>query len=288
MLPPIHDLVWVFDCEWAPDPAAGRLLYGLPAEAGDAEVLAEMWKRNGATEEDPFPFLKYALCRVLSIAVVERRVKKDGEPAVTLLWLPRQPADPQQAAERDILRKFLEAVGRHRPQLIGFNSQGSDLRLLLQRAVIHGLALPDFCRRPAKPWDPEPDYLVRSNQNAWNVDVLETLGGAGRGAVPSLHEIAVQCGIPGKFDAEGAQVAHLWLAGQWPAVIRYNCCDAISTYLLWLRMAFVGGLFDRERYELEQELVREMLMDLAEQPDGEWAERYFEEWQRLQEATGQV
>ena len=288
MMPPIRDVVWVFDCEWVPDPAAGRLLYGLPAEASDAAVLADMWRRNGANEEDPFPFLKYVLCRVISIAAVERRARKGSDPAVTLLWLPRQPADPEQASERDILRKFLEAVGRHRPQLVGFNSQGADLRVLLQRAVIHGLPLPEFCRRPAKPWDEEPDYLARGNQNPWNVDLLETLGGWGRGATPSLHEMAVQCGIPGKFEAEGHQVAHLWLAGQWPMVIRYNCCDAISTYLLWLRMAYVSGQFDAEHYELEQELVREMLMNLAEQPEGEWAERYFEEWQRLQEATGQL
>ncbi|MCX7818277.1 MAG: 3'-5' exonuclease [Kiritimatiellae bacterium] len=288
MLPKIRDVVWVFDCEWVPDPAAGRLLYGLASTATDAEVLAEMWRRNGATDENPFPFLKYALCRLVSIAVVERRVKKGADPAVTLLWLPRQPEDPAQAAEPDMLRKFLEAVGRHRPQLVGFNSQGSDLRVLLQRAVVHGLPLPEFCRRPQKPWDEEPDYLARFNQNPWNVDLLETLGGGSRAATPSLHEIAVQCGIPGKFDAEGPQVAHLWLAGQWPAVIRYNCCDAISTYLLWLRMAFVGGLFDRDQYELEQELVREMLMNLAEQPDGEWAERYLDEWQRLEEATGQL
>lgn len=288
MLPPIRDVVWVFDCEWAPDPLAGRLLYGLPAETSDAEVLAEMWRRNGATDQDPFPFLKYTLCRLLSIAVVERRLNRQGEPVLTLLWLPRQPEDPEQAAERDIVRKFLEAVGRHRPQLIGFNSQGSDLRILLQRSVIHGLPLPEFYRRPLKPWNDEPDYLARGNQNAWNVDLMETLAGWGRSATPSLHEIAVQCGIPGKFDAEGPQVAHLWLAGHWPAVIHYNCSDAISTYLLWLRMAFVGGLFDLEHYEMEQELVRELLMNLAEQPDGQWAERYFEEWQRLQEATGQI
>lgn len=286
MLPAVHNVVWAFDCEWAPDPAAGRLLYNLPPDLPDAAIVAEMWKQGGATEADPFPFLKTVMCRVLSIAAVERRVQK-GETAVRLVWLPRQPDDPARADERDILRTFLEAVGRHQPQLVGFNSQAADLRILVQRAVIHGLAIPDFVRRPDKPWDPRPDYLARNNQNAWNIDLMEILASWGKGAV-SLHEIATLSGIPGKFQSEGHQVAHLWLAGQWRAIIRYNCCDAVTTYLLWLRMVRVAGQFSAEQYEEEQEHVRQMLMDLAEEADGEWAEKYLEEWDRLQMATGQM
>ncbi len=287
MLPQIRETVWAFDCEWVPDPAAGRLLYGLPDDLPDAAVMAEMWKRHGATEENPFPYLRTILCRVVSIAAVQRRMA-DGKTDVQLLWLPRRPDDPAQASEREMLRKFLEAVGQHRPQLVGYNSQGADLRILLQRAVVHGLSLPQFLRRPVKPWEPQPDYLARGNQNEWNVDLMEILSQRGGTGAASLHEVAVLSGIPGKFEAEGRQVAHLWLAGQWPAIVRYNRCDAISTYLLWLRMAYVGGLFNADQYEEEQENVRQMLMELAEREDGQWAADYFEEWTRLQTATGQM
>lgn len=282
----VQDTTWAFDAEWAPDPAAGRILYGLPADCPDAGVLAEMWKRNGATEEDPFPFLKMVMCRLLSIAAVQRRCR-NGQVSLNLLWLPRDVTDAAQTSEAAIVGTFLHAVGKHTPQLVGFNSQASDLRILLQRAVVLGMPIANFVRRPEKPWEAMPDYLARGNQNAWNIDLMELLSSWGKGGV-SLHEIASLSGIPGKFQTEGEQVAHLWLAGRWREVVRYNCCDAVTTYLLWLRMAHVSGLFPADQYEEEQELVRQLLMDTAEAEDGEWATAYFDEWTRLQQATGQI
>lgn len=66
MIRSVQDHLWAFDCEWVPDPRAGRLVYGLPADLPDRDVLAAMWKRGGATAEDPRPFLKTVLCRVVS------------------------------------------------------------------------------------------------------------------------------------------------------------------------------------------------------------------------------
>ncbi len=286
MLRAIQDTVWAFDAEWAPDPAAGRVLYGLPPDLPDAAVLAEMWKRNGATAEDPFPFLKTVLCRVLSIAAVQRR-SAGGQTKLNLIWLPRDSADAAQCTESAIVGRFLDAVGKHKPQLVGFNSQSSDLRILVQRAVVLGLPCAEFLRRPDKPWEGSPDYLAKGNQNEWNVDLMELVSSWGKGSV-SLHEIASLSGIPGKFGAAGDQVAHLWLAGQWTSIVQYNCCDALSTYLLWLRMARICGRFTAEQYDEEQEHVRQLLMDTAEGSDGEWASAYFDEWTRLQEATGQL
>lgn len=69
--------------------------------------------------------------------------------------------------------------------------------------------------------------------------------------------------------------------------MRYNCFDALTTYLVWLRMAHFAGHFDDARYECEQDLVRELIMQLSEQPETEFLTRYFEEWERLQMLTGQ-
>ncbi len=285
MFKSVQPQVWVFDIEWAPDPRAGRVLYGLPADLPDADVMAEMWKRGGATEEDPFPFLKTALCRVLSIAAVTRRAGRDGAPPdLKLLWLPRDPADPALADEKSIIGKFLQGIGKTRPQLVGFNSQSADLKVLIQRGVILGLEAPEFCRRPDKPWE-GADYFARGSE--WNVDLMEILGGWGKSAV-SLHEMASLSGIPGKFQTAGEQVAHLWLAGKWTEIIRYNCFDALSTYLLWLRMAHFAGLLTREQYDEEQETLRQLIMEMSEQPEGDWITAYFDEWERLQQATGQV
>ena len=65
----VADRVWAFDAEWIPDPLAGRLLYDVPDSVTDSEeIMKLMWQRGGATPEDATPFLKLAVCRVVSIA----------------------------------------------------------------------------------------------------------------------------------------------------------------------------------------------------------------------------
>ena len=284
MIRSVQDHIWAFDCEWVPDPQAGRLLYKLPADMPDRDVLAVMWRENGATPEEPTPFLKTVLCRVISIAAVRRRVK-GNEVKLDLLWLPREPDNAEQQAETNVVGTFLQALGKFKPQLVGYNSRASDLRILVQRAVALGIAAPEFCHRPDKPWE-GVDYFHRDNE--WHLDLMEMLSGWGARGGVALHEIATLSGIPGKFETDGMQVAPMWLDGRLREIVRYNCFDALTTYLLWLRMAHFAGLFDDARYEDEQNLVRELIMQLGEQPETEFLNRYFEEWERLQALTGQA
>lgn len=282
MFKTVQPLLWAFDAEWAPDPKAGRVLYKLPADMPDAEVVVEMWKRGGATEEDPTPFLKTVLCRVLSIAALQRKVKGDHV-ELSLMWLPRDVSDPAQAAEPNIIGTFLQAMGKHRPQLVGFNSHGADLKILVQRAVVNGLTAPDFCRRPDKPWE-GTDYFARGSES--NVDLIDIIGSWGKSGT-SLNEIASLSGIPGKFEAEGELVPRMWLAGRWREIVEYNCYDAITTYLVWLRMAYFAGHLNHGQYDEEQNLLRDSIMEWTEKPELAFLEKYLEEWDRLQEATGQ-
>ena len=149
----VQDRVWAFDIEWVPDPLAGRLLYDLPESVSDpAEILNVMWAKGGATDEDPTPFLKTVLCRIVSIAALERCQRPDGSVRLELKSLPRDVDDPAQVRESGIIRTFLEAVGERQPQLVGFNSIASDLKILIQRGTLLGVQAAGFCRRPNKPW----------------------------------------------------------------------------------------------------------------------------------------
>ena len=291
MFKTVKEQIWFFDCEWVPDTRTGRLLYGLPPETPDADVMREMWKRGGATEENPQPFLKTNLCRVVSIAALMRRVSPPGtytdpedKVRLRLLWLPRNVDDPAASAEASVLTAFLGAVGRHQPQLVGFNSRASDLRILLQRAFVNGIALPEFCRRPDKPWE-GVDYFARDNDA--NIDLIEVLNFYSGRTPPSLHELAVASGIPGKMDTSGDDVAGMWLAGKWREIVQYNCFDAITTYLVWLRTAHLGGFVTDEDYECEQMILQNMLLEEAEKPGMEFLTAYVDEWNRLQGALGE-
>lgn len=226
MLMSVPAEVWAFDAEWVPDVASGRRVYGLADEVPDEDVLETMWERGGASEDDPHPYLKTVMCRVVSIAAVIRKRADDGSISLVLASLPA--AGAESSGEADILRRFLEGVGKAQPQLVGFNSRSSDLMILLQRSLVHRLALPDFCRRPAKPWE-GTDYFAKGSDA--HIDLKEAFGGWGK-TTPSLHEFATCCGIPGKTLVDGSSVNDLWLAGDLRPIVQYNKCDALSTYLL--------------------------------------------------------
>jgi predicted PolB exonuclease-like 3'-5' exonuclease len=277
MFKTVENEVWAFDAEWVPDPAAGRVLYGLPDRISDREVVEEMWQRNGATEDEPMPYLKTVLCRIVSIAAVIRRVMPDGEVKLLLHALPENEACEADCDEAVILSRFLTGVGQRNPQLVGFNSQAADLKIFIQRGIVRGIAAPTFCVRPDKPWEGR-DYFVRGND--WHIDLKDIVSGWGK-ATLSLHELATLSGIPGKLDIDGQRVAAIWLDGNLKRIVEYNECDALTTYLVWLRMAYFGGFFTEQTYHEEQERVRALIAEKVQSPRYEHLSAYQEEWDRL-------
>lgn len=269
--------VWAFDAEWVPDPLSGRLAYDCAAEWDDDAVVEEMWRHGGATSEIPRPYLKTVLCRVVSVAAVVREQQADGSVKHRLTSLPR--SSDGLLAERDLLHRFLSQVGAVRPQLVGFNSTSADLPALFQRALVNGLHLKDVCTRPNKPWE-GVDYFAKGSDH--NVDLKDIFGGWGK-ATPSLHEIATACGIPGKMGTDGASVVDLWRQGRIREIVQYNEYDAISTFLLWLRAAHLGGFITSEAYEGEQEQFEAMLRTRALQDGNAHLKTYVEQWERLRE-----
>ncbi|QMU56460.1 MAG: hypothetical protein GKS04_04845 [Candidatus Mycalebacterium zealandia] len=279
MFKSVHNKVWAFDVEWVPDPLAGRLVYDLPEDMPDAEVMGEMWKRGGATDENPRPFLKTILCKVVSLSMVSR--KKEGEDVtVHLHSLPQigETAEDKKSENR-IIRDFLESVGKHKPQVVGYNSVRADLRILVQRAVTNGLSIPSFAKRPDKPWE-GADYF--SGFSEWNVDMMNIVGG--NKSTPSLNELARLSGIPGKMGVDGNEVAPMWLEGRIDDIVRYNEFDALTTYLLWLRFAHFGGFFNADQYAREQELVMEMI-EIQAASGCNHLNNYIKEWNRLKSAV---
>ena len=282
----IQPRVWAFDCEWVPDADAGRHLLGLGQEVSEREVMEAMWQAAGATEAQPRPFLKTCLCRLASIALVERRVLGDGQLVLNLCSLPAAPDEAgRRPDERAMLETFFGALGRRRPQLVGFNSHNADLRLLAQRGVAHGVSAPGFCRRPERPWE-GPDYWYP--QGEWNVDLMRVLGGRGA-SCPSLHEMALVSGIPSKALGEGhcsgASVAELWLGARYSDIRRYNETDALTTYLLWLRTArFAGLVSDEER--VHEEGLLEVLLERHLEAGDTHLQAFLERWRLSPDRSG--
>ena len=266
----IADNVVAFDVEWVPDPASGRRIYRLPDTASDDEVLEVMWREGGATPEDPRPYLKTVMCRIVSIAaVVRKRVR--SEVKLNLISLPGLHDGEQ--PEGKIIRNFLEAVGNLEAQLVGFNSSNADLPILFQRALANRVTAPTFCHRPEKPWE-GADYFSRSSD--FNIDLKNELGGFGK-AAPSLNELAASLGIPGKMGINGADVVELWRCGEFRSVVEYNQFDALSTYLVWLRSAYFAGRLTEDAFVREEQLLEALLLREVE-GGAEHLGRYLDTW----------
>ena len=277
MFKTVKNRVWAFDAEWIPDPLAGRMLYKLPNDMPSKKIFEVMWEKGGATEEDPMPYLKTVLCRIVSIAAVER-LQTGSDVKLHLLSLPRDSKDPVQTDEQNVVGTFLSKAGEFKPQLVGFNSASADIKAMIQRSVVLGLSIPAFCKRPNKPWEGD-DYFDSRNSEA-SVDLKDVLGGWGK-ATPSLNEIATLSGIPGKMDVDGQQVASLWLDDNLDKIVAYNEFDALTTYLVWLRVAHFGGHFTTEQYEQEQQLVRDLINAEATENGKGHLEDFLKEWDRL-------
>ena len=265
--------IWAIDGEWIPDASLGKRLYDLPQETSEEEVFKEMWNAAGADEDSPHPFLKLTLSRVVSFCAVVRKVDAIGKVSVKLETFPRSTEE----TEADIIQGFLKEIGKEKPLLVGFKSSVSDMKILLQRGVIKGVTAPGFCHRPNKPWE-GLDYFARESGH---IDLSDVLGAWGK-AMPSLHELALACGIPCKINGTGDDVAQMWLEGKYQDIINYNECDALTTYLVFLRCCYFAGIFDEFQYSVEQQLVEKLLLDMSNEFH---LKEFLTQWQNFSEFT---
>ena len=241
-----------FDAEWVACPDTARRLLDLPPDIPDGDAMEALW-HHYATDDDERPFLKLALSMVVSIAAVVRTVNRDGSISLSLV---SRALD--ECSEGEMIGSFLETVAKKRMQLWGFYSGGADVPLLVQRAIALGVPCPTFSKRPPKPWE-GPDYFDNRNSTA-HMDILHILAGFARGAArPSLDEFAAACGIPGKLDVAGGDVAGLFLDNDIRTIANYNETDALTTHLIMLRIGLHSGHLSADQYRDEVDAVDSLL-----------------------------
>lgn len=274
----IPELVLYYDLEWVPDAIGAKRLFDLPEETSEIEAMQTLWAHHKATEENPRPFVKYMFSRVVSIAFLSRkRIYLEGQQTIefSLNSLPKLPLESDKVDESQIIERFLYIIGERRPQLVGFNSQDSDLQVLIQRGMINEVSAPAFSQRPNKPWEGQ-DYFDAKNSEG-HLDLLKRLSSGAM--APKLDELAKLCGYPGKIDVHGDQVVDLWLAGNLTKIIEYNQIDTLNTYLVWLRMVYFAGKLPEENYVSEHELFREFLETESAKPEKAFLVKFLEKWE---------
>ena len=276
---PIPELALFYDLEWVPDAAGSKRLFDLPDETTEIEAMERLWQHSPQYKavENPRPFLKYMFSRVVSIAFLSRKkVFRDGEETVefSLNSLPKLPLESDDVDETAIIERFLYIVGDRCPQLVGYNSSESDLQVLIQRGIINEIRSPEFCKRPAKPWEGQ-DYFDSRNSEG-HLDLLKKFSGGAMS--PRLDEFAKLCGFPGKIDVKGDQVTDLWLAKDITKIVEYNQIDTLNTYLVWLRLIYFVGQLEEVQYMMELEQFREFLENETQKPEKAFVAAFLDKW----------
>lgn len=247
MLKTLSAKTCAFDCEWIPCADTARRLLDLAPDTTEADAFDAVWEYSRKEGDDtPRPFIKLVLSKVLTLAAVFRRY--DAARDETELQLIGRGVGVDYDHEVKLIETFLEGVAKRDCQLWGFNSRGSDLPILLQRGVALGAVCPKFTKR---------NYLHRYRDD--HVDIKEALLGWSGSAAPSLNELAAACGVPGKLDASGDEVAEFYLQGRLEDIVAYNECDALTTHLLMLHVARFAGQLDSDDYGREVQAVEDLL-----------------------------
>ncbi len=251
-----------FDIETAPDAEGLRALYDFPAELSAAEVV-EMAQRLRRQEKNT-DFMPLLLQRVVVISCVVE--KGDALNVVSLEgW----------EDERGALQKFFSGMEKlyreypaSPPRLVSWNGGGFDLPVLNYRAMIHGVRAPLYWSSG----DRDANFRFnRTYQNRYNgerhLDLMDALAMFQPRAAAKLGDTAKLCGLPGKMGIGGAEVGRAFAEGRCEEIREYCECDAMLTYLLFLRYQ----QFSCERGEGEIARKLNAAKKYMEEAGGKWA-----------------
>lgn len=225
----------VFDCETIPDPRCPAIEEGASLKPGCQQIvaIAAAWiDDNGA------------LRRLKALGTVD-------------------------SDEATLVRQFFELVSTHHPRLVGWNSGGFDLPVLVYRALVHQIAAPKFYT-----WgEPYQGYRKRFDETA-HIDLMDVLSFYGASARMKLDEMARILDIPGKLDMDGSQVAAYAASGQQEAIRRYCESDVLTTSLIFGRYATHRGWWSADHWITFEQSVADWL---ADQTDPVWIQ-FRQQW----------
>ncbi|MBF2760313.1 MAG: 3'-5' exonuclease [Ectothiorhodospiraceae bacterium AqS1] len=259
-----------FDIETVPDIPSGRKLHDLEGvDDKDVAKIMRQYRLQSSGREWLPPYLH----RIVAISVVRRNEDR---------FLVRSLGEAD-SKEGDLVRVFFDSVERYAPILITWNGGGFDLPVLHYRAMLHGVRAPRY-------WEiGERDLSYRYNNylnrfHYRHIDLMDVLASWNRGSFAPLDGLARILGFPGKMGMAGSKVEEAWADGGIERIRAYCECDALNTWLIYLRFELMRGDLDHEGYRSECERVREFLKERSLEAKGGHFAEFLRKWEEHKEA----
>lgn len=144
------------------------------------------------------------------------------------------------AGPRAIIEHLAKAfASRPTPTIVGYNSGGFDLRLIVAEAMELGIPVPLL-------FDRKVSYRYGREGHE---DVMDTLSNYGAGKQGSQEAWARRCGLPGKMGVDGSQVKDLHKAGKLQEITDYCLCDCGQLSGVWIRKEYIAGGLSLDGYQ---------------------------------------
>jgi predicted PolB exonuclease-like 3'-5' exonuclease len=229
-----------FDIETIPDPDLGRRLLGL--EGSDAAVVHEMVqkRREETGGRSEYPQLPWH--RVVSVCAA---TLDPPSGRVEIRALGQSYLDERSNIE-GFFRFVAASADENAPRLVSWNGRGFDLPVLRYRAMMLGIAAPDFYRH-------DEDRRTNDYQHRYHdlhVDLMDVLSDYGASMRIGLVTLGTVLSLPAKTFLDRPIYDHV-LDGDTARVAEYCKHDTLETLLLFLVWAFHLGrvsLDDLRRY----------------------------------------
>ncbi len=227
----------------------------------DLETVVDDDARFKPKEPDQFP--PPIAHRIVCFGVMWLKVGKVLAPES---WATLPTEEQEQAA----VDKIFRLLTRDDVTIVGWNSRGFDVPVLLSRALKYGISIPKYFTNKF-------GARYRYSEEG-HLDLMDQMVDFGAGSRPKLLYASRLIGMPVKVEAEGGGVQELVTLGHTAALERYCLSDVLATATLlvrWLRLrgtlsetnhdammqAIVSVVENDERFEsLREEIEPERLV----------------------------
>ncbi len=153
-------------------------------------------------------------------------------------------------SEAELVREAFRIICEGHPRLVGWNTSGFDLPVLIYRAMRHQIAAPAFYQHG----EPYHGYRKRFDEES-HIDLMDMLSNYGASARLKLDEMATTLGIPGKLEVDGSQAWPLYQASNIEAIRTYGMSNVLTTTLIYAHYALHRGWWDETQATTFKESV---------------------------------
>lgn len=233
--------ILAFDIETIPDINGIRVVYNLPDDLSDDDILE--FALHEARVKNGNEFMPLHLQKIICISCF----MKFSNGKIKLGTIEKSIED-----EKQIISSFFNIIDKYSPILVSWNGSGFDLPVLNYRSLFHGVTAVQYWNTGiSSEGGDNIDFRYNNYINRYHfrhIDLMDLLSLYQFHARCSLDDIAKLCNLPGKIGIGGSNIWSEYKKGNIAEIREYCEIDVLNTYLIYLRFDLFRGLISFVEY----------------------------------------